>query len=150
MRERVFLFACLTSLMFCCDHYASVLEIENKTNQPIIFSFSRTDSIEIKPAYTMDDLKKGLKNLNDKESSCFIAARSKHREFRNSWSAIIDNSFSGTLRVFIFDPDTLQKYPWSDVRDKNRYIHRFKFSTDALRRMNWRIEFSDSVRLVVK
>lgn len=128
-----------------CDYYSSYIEVVNKTEKPIIFDLATTDTLDLRPPYTISEIKTGLRNLDGKGSN-FVLADSSTRVFTSDWKAVIQSEYADqTLRIFIFDPDTLQRYPWPKIRSENKYLHKFSIPLEALEQTDWRIVYSDSL-----
>jgi hypothetical protein len=70
----------------------------------------------------------------------------KKIELIGNWESYIKNDFKDeTFYLFLFDLDTLKKYPWPIVRDTQNYLHKYEIKVDALKKMDWRIVYDEKI-----
>jgi hypothetical protein len=58
-----------------------------------------------------------------------------------SWESFFQELPKDTLSVFIFHTDTLNKYPWEEVRNGYMILKRYDLSLDDLKRSNFTITY---------
>ena len=113
----------LTLVGCSADDANERLRINNKSGEDI-FCHIRTYSEDIKCSDTLLPLvKRGEVLKNEKWTDVYFAP-----EFS-----------CDSMRVFIISLDTLEKYPWTQVREENNILKRYDISARNLHEINWEI-----------
>ena len=140
---KIYIIIFLTFLFISCDPTDNKFTIVNKTRHPIFYDISPFDTIEgasvFKPFYK-------IKN-NDTlwiESDYFIKPMGEKKIMVISdWEEMIEENYNGKISVFIFDANTLQKYSWAVIRRDNKFLHRYEFGIEELKKQNWKVVYDD-------
>src|SRR5690349_11004259 len=122
----VVLIGCV-SMFFACDNNTSYIEVVNNSDKPIMYILSESDQLTGIPPYSQSQWEAGLKNINSDDNSQFVPAHSSTKNFGKNWETyILKNCQDSTLRVFVFDPDVLQKHTWEEIKRADRFLTRVK------------------------
>ena len=60
----------------------------------------------------------------------------------STWKRFFEWLPNDTLSVYIFHSDSLEYYPWDEIRDKYMILKRYDLSLDDVRRMDYEIVYS--------
>jgi len=63
------------------------------------------------------------------------------------WIRIFNALPKDTLSVFIFDSDTLAKYPMEIISQQYKVLKRYDLSIDNLRKLNWKVPYPTSSKM---
>lgn len=106
--------------------------IHNMSQRTITASLSNYKTID--PVYPdtvlpIERTTTGGPVLPDKETFIFI---------RNvSWEMIFNNLDRDTMSFYIYDVDTLAKYPWETIRERYMILQRYDLSIHDLRKLEY-------------
>jgi hypothetical protein len=52
-----------------------------------------------------------------------------------------------TISIFLFTVDTLDKYPWSQIKKDNKILQRYALSVDDLIKLDWKVTYPPSPQM---
>lgn len=70
-----------------------------------------------------------------------LPSESGYRDSSVPWEEVFKHLPSDTLSVFVFNSDTLAKYPWDTVRSQYLILQRYDLSLKDLQNRNFEIEY---------
>jgi hypothetical protein len=144
----IILLGCVSAFI-SCDNYTSYIEVVNDSDRPIMYVLSENDQLTGIPPYSQSQWDAGLKNINSEDNRYFVPAHSSTKNFAKSWeSYVMNNCQDSTLRVFVFDPDVLQKHTWEKIKRGDMFLTRIKIDLEALKKAKWQVVYSDSLSFV--
>lgn len=145
MRISIILLSCVSTFI-ACDNHTSFIEVVNNSDRPIMYVLSENDQLTGIPPYSQSQWDSGLKNINSEDNSYFVAAHSSTKNFGKSWESYIKNNCQdSTLRVFIFNPDVLQKHTWEEIKRGDMFLTRIKINLEAIKKAKWQVVYSDDL-----
>ncbi|MBN3584570.1 hypothetical protein JYB64_19420 [Algoriphagus aestuarii] len=126
-----------------CDPIDDKLIIDNQTQNKIYFALSPHDHLS---KLFEEGLDKFNVEVTYKNYVNEIEADSKQRQLLtgggNAWERYINETCQDSmLRVFTFNIDTLNKYSWSEIIEKNYYLKKIELSVKDLEKQGWQIKF---------
>ncbi|MEO7990378.1 MAG: hypothetical protein ABI663_12605 [Chryseolinea sp.] len=109
-----------------------------------MYVLSENDQLTGIPPYSQSQWDTGLRNINSEDNSYFVQAHSFTKNFAKSWESYVMNSCQdSTLRMFIFDPDVLQKHTWEEIKRGDMFLTRIKIDLEALKKAKWQVIYND-------
>lgn len=139
MKPFIYIIGLITLLFSSCDPTDNRFTIVNETERPLFYTTSPFDTIEGKSPF-QEFL---IISNNDTvwvDSDCFIKPKGEKKKLvMSDWEEMIENNFNGKIYVFIFDADTLQKYTWDDIKRNNKFVHKYKFGVEELKKVDWKV-----------
>ena len=57
------------------------------------------------------------------------------------------NTFPSKITFFILSQDTINKYPWEEIRRTNNYLVRYDYTREQLESLNYTIEYPPTSRM---
>lgn len=106
----------------------------NKSKGAVYGIDSRTDSLDDHYAQ-LDDT--GMEELFKTLQDSVILIRDKPW----SWDKHIQNSKDGKLRFFVISKDSVDKYGWRKIKDRNIYTKVYKVTIEDLNKLKWTIVY---------
>lgn len=137
---KTIIFISFLLLFISCDPVDDRLTIINETNRPLFISISRFDSIE--SGNPLEDYMKicGQDTLWIDSDDFIKPHGKKNLSVISSWEDLIyDNYDDRSLKLFVFDADTLKNNDWYTTASNDNYLKKFKLTIDELKRLNWKI-----------
>jgi|SRR5690554_526950 len=58
------------------------------------------------------------------------------------WRTYINKSMGHKFRLYIIEKDSVKKYGWNGIQERNIYNQRYLLDTDDLDSLNWTIEYN--------
>jgi hypothetical protein len=112
------------------------LKIENQTDKIIYCIYSQTDKFpDTRIDYSDSSLEK-------------FAIKSGLTDFLvdppiNSWDKYILDSDGQKCRILIFSKDTVLKYGWTEVKQRNLYSKKYLLDLKDFKSIDWKISYDD-------
>lgn len=111
------------------------IKIANNTDIAIYCLLSKNDQFPaMRQSYndsTLNDFLIEPHSINDLDDSPI-----------QSWDGYINNSVDQKCRILIYSKDTITKYGWKEVKDKDLYIKKYLLNIADLDSIEWKIYFS--------
>lgn len=139
MKPFIYIIVFMTLLFSSCDPTDNRFTIVNETERPLFYTTSPFDTIEGKSPF------QGFLKISNNDtvwidSDYFIKPKGEKKKMvMSDWEEMIENNFNGKIYVFIFDADTLQKYTWDDIKRNNKFVHKYKFGVEELKKVDWKV-----------
>ncbi len=141
----IILISCVSTFI-ACDNNTSYIEVVNNSDKPIMYILSESDQLTGIPPYSQSQWEAGLRNIKSEDNSQFVPAHSSTKNFGKNWETyILKNCQDSTLRVFVFDPDVLQKHTWEEIKRGDRFLTRIKTDLTTLQKSQWQVVYSDGL-----
>ncbi len=80
-------------------------------------------------------------NLNDEIGSVEADSTGKVNNLVPNWEISIGRASNQKIKIFIVPIDTINKYGWEKVFQKNKYIKVYDINMDYLDKNNWTIAY---------
>lgn len=64
------------------------------------------------------------------------------------WEDLIEDLSSDTLMIFIYDTDTLDRFPWEEVQSDYKILQRYDLSLGDLERLNFTVTYPPDATMV--
>lgn len=121
-----------------CDPVDNIT-IVNESNRIVLFQYSLDGSFPKQSPYR--------ENVKIGELSDLVMPNSETKmELISSWERFIKKNFKNeTFCLYMFDLDTLRKYPWPVVKATGNYLHKYEIQVEALKKMEWRIVYNEEL-----
>ena len=130
-----------------CDFGDKKLMILNNTNDTIFFSVSRDTVIKKydKPLYYIDP---NNKYINE---NCLMPNENERCSMINTrWEDFINNEIPDKkLKIIFMTKKLLDNVKCEDVVKNQYYSRRLEFTVEELKKLNWKVVYSDSIDLNV-
>lgn len=147
-RISIILLGCVSTFI-ACDNQTSYIEVVNNSDRPIMYVLSENDQLTGVPPYSQSQWDGGLRNISSEDNSYFVPAHLSTKNFAENWeSYVMNNCQDSTLRVFIFDPDVLQKHTWEEIKRGDMFLTRIKINLEAIKKAKWQVVYSDDLSFV--
>jgi len=125
------------------------ITINNKSENDIIYSLSKTDTVfDIEASKILKYELEGKNVLKVDVSHSFIDSISRNETHKIDsrpfdWKSYYDPYDRGNkLRLFIIVKDSVDKYGWEGIYAKNLYNKKYTLDIDDLDSLNWTIEYN--------
>lgn len=63
---------------------------------------------------------------------------------RPTWERYIEKCDGKKIRFYIIKTDSIEKYGWDVIKEKNIYNKKYLFTIEDLEKLNWEVIFDDS------
>ena len=135
----IFIYLLLMNLIISCDPIDHKLKLINNTNDKTYYTYSQ--NIDLLAMYDVELEKMKVSQsyhnyINSIEANDTIMPPEMGYD---AWVKLIQNSKNKKLYIFTFDIDTLEKYQWKDIVQKNKYKNRYAISLEELEKINWTV-----------
>jgi hypothetical protein len=144
-----FILLSMLVIMICqCDYVDSRLTLKNETDRIVFFRWQEDSILNNTPVITNYNSlpKESLTKespLNTRESVLPHSENNISIWTYHGWNKYFNkNKF---VYIFIFDKDTLNKYKWEEIRSKNKYLKRLDLSFNDIKKMEWKLIYSNSL-----
>lgn len=129
----------ITFFVSGCDPTDNRFTIVNETERPLFYTTSPYDTIEgNSPFQTFFEISN--KDSVWIESDYFIKPKGEKKKMvMSDWEEMVEKNFNGKIYVFIFDADTLQQYTWDEIKRNNKFVHKYKFGVEELKKVDWKV-----------
>lgn len=114
--------------------YSYQIDVVNKSNHPIGYYFATGGEYG---TYYPESLPKNNNYVVYDMSKVLEPGYESHLD----WEKFFRTLPKDTLSIFIFHTDTLNKYTWSEVRNRYKILKRYDLSLDDLERMNFKVTY---------
>ena len=74
-------------------------------------------------------------DIAKKDSLCLLDAG------RTPWEKYIEQASDKKLKIFLIEKDSIDKYGWEKIFEKNIYNKQYNLTIDDLNNMDWQIEY---------
>lgn len=74
----------------------------------------------------------------------YVTSEINSYESNIEWGKIFKQLPKDTLSIFIFHTDTLNKYPWKEVRNGYKILKRYDLSLQDIEKLNYKVPYSPS------
>lgn len=125
------------------------ITINNKSENDIIYSLSKTDTVfDIEASKILKYELDGKNVLKVDVSHSFIDSLSRNKTHEIDrrpfdWKSYYDPYDRGNkLRLFIIKKDSVDKYGWEGIYKYNIYNKKYTLDIDVLDSLNWKIEYN--------
>lgn len=116
-----------------------LIDIQNNSDSTLKFHVASENSVLMYPdtllPARLDDL--GLSNI----TGSVLWGNSEN------WEDRIKSFGSDTLSIYFFHPDTLEMYPWEEIRDNYKVLKRYDLSIDDLKLLDFKVEYPPSEKM---
>jgi len=140
MKKFILYLLIIINCIACMDKFnVNNLTISNDSDKEIIYSLSNTD--------TIFDLKK-MKNYQASQGDIFLLFVDSLEKKKTKiidprpphWKSYYDPDNKGNkMRLFIIEKDSLDKYGWEGIYQKNLYNAKYLLNNEKLDSLNWTI-----------
>ncbi len=119
---------------FVMDRYYSICFNNNSKNSIAVY-FTRPfpEPDPFYPDTSLTDNKPNLKEIPINEK--------RYWKISFEYKYLFDAIPSDTISVFILHADTINKYPWEEIRDGYKVLKRYDLSLEDLERMDYTITY---------
>lgn len=132
MKKVLFLIICL-GLTSCMDRFDNrPLTIENKSKNKIY-------------GIIMNENSESYKDLNQMGiiiSDSIMPNESHSKLGTKLWEDYIGLSKDKKMRLYVVEKDSVNKYEWKGIHDRNLYNKKYTLDIDDLDSLNWTIEYT--------
>lgn len=138
MKNRLLIISILITL-YSCEYLDDRVLIINKTNKSLYYVLASKDSLNNIYYNTLstdnqDDYSYHVKTIDSNLKSVEAILGAK-----NEWEKVVLYGDSQKLYIFIFNLDTLNKYNWRSIVEKEMYYKRISYRLEELKKNNWEI-----------
>lgn len=139
INKKKYLYLLIMNFMISCDPIDHKLKIINNTNDKIYYTYNQNNDLLAMYDVELEKMKvpQSYHNyINSIEANDTIMPPEMGYD---AWVKLIQNSKNKKLYIFTFDVDTLEKYQWKEIVQKNKYKKRYAISLEELNMVNWTV-----------
>lgn len=125
--------------MMSCDSIDHKLKIINSTDDKIYYTYNQNNDLLAMYDVELNKMKVPQSCYNYIQSIEANDTIMPPEMGYEAWVKLIQNSKNKKLYIFTFDIDTLEKYQWKEITQKNKYKKRYAISLEELNRANWTV-----------
>lgn len=138
---------CTVTLFSCMDQIDDrILKVNNESKNSIFAIVAKDDKMKSSISY-MDYCES---NKPESKDSSIVFTKMLPNSIEQSsgrprsWDGLFSNTKDKKIRLFIIQIDSVKKYGWSKVFDKNLFNKKITLTLEDLKKNDWEIVYKDN------